>query len=73
METRFDLGSRKVGKTAFEAKDRLRKKTVTRKHVDVILTLWFRTVQGTWLKTQRVRSRPASSILGLCVPNHLSR
>lgn len=26
METRFDLGSRKVGKTAFEAKDRLRKK-----------------------------------------------
>ena len=73
METRFDLGSRKVGKTAFEAKDRLRKKTVTRKHVDVILTLWFRTVQGTWLKTQRVRSHPASSSLGLCVLNQLSR
>ena len=47
MEIRFDLGSRKVGKTAFEAKDRVRKKKVTRKPVDVILTLWFRTAQGT--------------------------
>ena len=43
MEIRFDLGSRKVGKTAFDAKDRVRKKkTVTRNQVDVILTLWFR-------------------------------
>lgn len=46
---------------------------MARKHMEVILTLWYQDHPGNLVKIQRAQFRPASTSPGLCVLYQLSR